>query len=234
MTPSLRKRDARAGADLLAVLYPHRLCRDAAAALRRCSSTRCEAIGASTLRILLAAHPAQRASPIIVRATIGMGFTILVAAVLGFLGMGATPPAPDWGLTIAREPHLSAAMRGGIRSSRDWRSSSPCSASTCSATGCATSSIHGCGGRDERVRSSMCAGLVSVDPHATRASPACSTTLSFALRARPHPRRRRRVRLRQVDAGPRHSRHSAAHGARSRPARSASRATICSPWTRRR
>ena len=36
-----------------------------------------------------------------VRATIGMGFTILVAAVLGFLGMGATPPAPDWGLTIA-------------------------------------------------------------------------------------------------------------------------------------
>ena len=35
------------------------------------------------------------------RATIGLGFTILVAAVLGFLGMGATPPAPDWGLTIA-------------------------------------------------------------------------------------------------------------------------------------
>jgi hypothetical protein len=40
-------------------------------------------------------------SPIIVRATIGMGFTILVAAVLGFLGMGATPPDPDWGLAIA-------------------------------------------------------------------------------------------------------------------------------------
>ena len=40
-------------------------------------------------------------SPVIVRATIGMGFTILVAAVLGFLGMGATPPAPDWGLTIS-------------------------------------------------------------------------------------------------------------------------------------
>ena len=37
----------------------------------------------------------------IVRATIGLGFTILVAAVLGFLGMGATPPTPDWGLTIA-------------------------------------------------------------------------------------------------------------------------------------
>jgi peptide/nickel transport system permease protein len=40
-------------------------------------------------------------SPIIVRATIGLGFTILVAAVLGFLGVGATPPQPDWGLTIS-------------------------------------------------------------------------------------------------------------------------------------
>jgi len=40
-------------------------------------------------------------SPIIVRATIGMGFTILVAAMLGFLGMGASPPDPDWGLAIA-------------------------------------------------------------------------------------------------------------------------------------
>jgi len=35
------------------------------------------------------------------RATIGLGFTILVAAVLGFLGVGATPPQPDWGLTIS-------------------------------------------------------------------------------------------------------------------------------------
>ena len=36
------------------------------------------------------------------RATIGLGFTILVAAVLGFLGMGATPPDPDWGLAVAQ------------------------------------------------------------------------------------------------------------------------------------
>jgi len=41
------------------------------------------------------------ASPVIVRATIGMGFTILTTAVLGFLGIGATPPSPDWGLAIA-------------------------------------------------------------------------------------------------------------------------------------
>lgn len=61
-----------------------------------------EGIGASTPRVLLAHILPNAASPIIVRATIGLGFTILVAAVLGFLGMGATPPAPDWGLTIAQ------------------------------------------------------------------------------------------------------------------------------------
>ena len=35
------------------------------------------------------------------RATIGLGFIILTAAVLGFLGIGAVPPNPDWGLAIA-------------------------------------------------------------------------------------------------------------------------------------
>ncbi|MPZ12798.1 MAG: ABC transporter permease subunit, partial [Kiloniellaceae bacterium] len=35
-----------------------------------------------------------------VRATVGMGFIILVAAVLGFLGMGEPPPEPEWGKAI--------------------------------------------------------------------------------------------------------------------------------------
>ena len=58
-------------------------------------------LGAGGARILFAHILPNVMSPIIVRATIGMGFTILVAAVLGFLGMGATPPDPDWGLAIA-------------------------------------------------------------------------------------------------------------------------------------
>ena len=61
-----------------------------------------EGIGVGTARILLLHILPNAISPIIVRATIGLGFTILVAAVLGFLGMGATPPSPDWGLTIAQ------------------------------------------------------------------------------------------------------------------------------------
>lgn len=58
-------------------------------------------IGASPARILLL-HVLPNAAPaILVRATIGMGFAILTAAVLGFLGVGAAPPTPDWGSAVA-------------------------------------------------------------------------------------------------------------------------------------
>jgi peptide/nickel transport system permease protein len=60
-----------------------------------------QGIGASSARIVFAHILPNAISPVIVRATIGLGFTILVAAVLGFLGVGATPPQPDWGLTIS-------------------------------------------------------------------------------------------------------------------------------------
>lgn len=40
-------------------------------------------------------------SPLIVRSTLSMGMTIMTAAVLGFLGMGAQPPIPEWGAMIA-------------------------------------------------------------------------------------------------------------------------------------
>jgi peptide/nickel transport system permease protein len=44
-------------------------------------------------------------SPIIVQATITLGFEMLVLAALSFLGLGAPPPTPDWGadLNLARE-----------------------------------------------------------------------------------------------------------------------------------
>ena len=58
-------------------------------------------VGAGPMRIVFLHILPNALSPVIVRATIGLGFTILVAAMLGFLGMGATPPAPDWGLAIA-------------------------------------------------------------------------------------------------------------------------------------
>ena len=58
-------------------------------------------IGASRKRILFFHILPNIAPAIIVRATIGIGFVILTAAVLSFLGMGAPPPTPDWGLAVA-------------------------------------------------------------------------------------------------------------------------------------
>jgi len=39
-------------------------------------------------------------SPIIVQATMGLASAILSAAALGFLGLGAIPPAPEWGAML--------------------------------------------------------------------------------------------------------------------------------------
>src|SRR5688572_9411111 len=57
--------------------------------------------GASPWRLTVLHVLPNIASPIIVRASIGMGFTILTAAALGFLGLGPPPPTPEWGRTIA-------------------------------------------------------------------------------------------------------------------------------------
>jgi peptide/nickel transport system permease protein len=39
-------------------------------------------------------------SPLIVQATLGIATAIIEAAALGFLGLGAQPPAPEWGLML--------------------------------------------------------------------------------------------------------------------------------------
>jgi peptide/nickel transport system permease protein len=59
------------------------------------------ALGASAWRLVVLHVLPNIASPIIVRTSIGMGFTILTAAALGFLGLGPPPPTPEWGRTIA-------------------------------------------------------------------------------------------------------------------------------------
>ncbi|MEE9420016.1 MAG: ABC transporter permease, partial [Desulfatiglandaceae bacterium] len=60
-----------------------------------------EALGANPLRTTVLHVLPNVSSSIIVRSSIGMGYTILTAAVLGFLGVGAQPPIPEWGVTIA-------------------------------------------------------------------------------------------------------------------------------------
>ena len=57
--------------------------------------------GASSARIVLR-HVAPLCLPsLVVRVTLDMSSIILTAAGLGFLGMGAQPPSPEWGAMIA-------------------------------------------------------------------------------------------------------------------------------------
>ena len=57
--------------------------------------------GASTLRIVLGHVVPLCLSSLIVRLTLDMAGIILTAAGLGFLGLGAQPPSPEWGAMIA-------------------------------------------------------------------------------------------------------------------------------------
>ena len=59
------------------------------------------AIGASTLRILFKHVLPNSLAPIIVYSTLMLATAILDAAALGFLGVGAQAPSPEWGLSLA-------------------------------------------------------------------------------------------------------------------------------------
>ncbi len=60
-----------------------------------------KSIGASKLRIVFNHILPNCTSPIIVKASMDMGMAILFAANLGFIGVGAQPPVPEWGAMIS-------------------------------------------------------------------------------------------------------------------------------------
>ena len=57
--------------------------------------------GASAVRIILRHVVPLCLSSVIVRVTLDMAGIILTAAGLGFLGLGAQPPLPEWGAMIS-------------------------------------------------------------------------------------------------------------------------------------
>lgn len=70
-------------------------------------------VGASDFRIISRYLLPNSIGPIIIQATLRIGSSILLAATLSFLGLGAQPPTPEWGsmLSSARNyiwtaPHL--------------------------------------------------------------------------------------------------------------------------------
>jgi len=71
------------------------------------------ALGSSPLGILATHVMPNALTPLIVQATLGIASAILDAAALSFLGLGAAPPTPEWGLMLGEErnsvfnaPHL--------------------------------------------------------------------------------------------------------------------------------
>jgi len=59
------------------------------------------AIGVPERRILVRHVLPNVISPVIILATLSLGVTILTAAGLSFVGLGAKPPSPEWGAMIA-------------------------------------------------------------------------------------------------------------------------------------
>jgi len=58
------------------------------------------AIGASTPRIMLRHILVNIFGPILVYSTLRMGSAVLTTAFLSFLGVGVSPPTPEWGLMV--------------------------------------------------------------------------------------------------------------------------------------
>ena len=57
--------------------------------------------GAGTLRLMLATVLPNCVGPLVVQATLSFGSAIIDAAALGFLGLGARAPTPEWGTMLA-------------------------------------------------------------------------------------------------------------------------------------
>jgi ABC-type dipeptide/oligopeptide/nickel transport system permease subunit len=58
-------------------------------------------VGTGNLELMFGSILPNSLAPVIVQATLGVGDAILSSAALSFLGLGAQPPTPEWGLMIA-------------------------------------------------------------------------------------------------------------------------------------
>ena len=66
------------------------------------------ASGASSMRILWKHIIPATLPPLIVQATLGIGFAIICASSLSYLGLGIMPPDPEWGAMLAEgQPAIS-------------------------------------------------------------------------------------------------------------------------------
>ena len=86
------------------VVLPHYVRLTRAAAVNELSKdyvTASRIAGAGMLRLMVKTVLPNCMAPLIVQATLGFSSAILDAAALGFIGLGAQPPTPEWGTMLA-------------------------------------------------------------------------------------------------------------------------------------
>jgi dipeptide transport system permease protein len=89
---------------VVVVVLPHYVRITRAAVITETSKdyvTAARASGATQLRLMFSEVLPNCAAPLIVQASLGVSTAILDAAALGFLGLGAQPPASEWGTMLA-------------------------------------------------------------------------------------------------------------------------------------
>jgi len=60
-----------------------------------------QGLGASGVHVMLRHILPNTVSTILVRTSMDLGFSVLYMAALGFIGLGAQPPSPEWGLAVS-------------------------------------------------------------------------------------------------------------------------------------
>ena len=79
-----------------------RLCRSEVRVRRHlCYVEAAKVGGSSDLRILTRFLLPNIAAPIVIQASVNLGWAVLNAAGLSFLGLGVRPPTPEWGILVA-------------------------------------------------------------------------------------------------------------------------------------
>jgi peptide/nickel transport system permease protein len=108
-------RNAMLAVAIVGVPYYARIVRGSVLSLREHEYIQAaRVIGASNLRIILRHLFPNTLAPLIVAATLDVGWFIMIAAGLSFLGLGAQPPTAEWGVMLStgrqfirNAPHLS-------------------------------------------------------------------------------------------------------------------------------
>ena len=87
---------------IVGIPYYARIVRGAALSLREQDYvTACKALGAQSGQLILSHILPNTLPPLIIAATLDIGWMIIFAAGLSFLGIGAQPPTPEWGIMLS-------------------------------------------------------------------------------------------------------------------------------------